>query len=102
MSNEEMRDNAPNVPQNRQIVIEPPDRCIGCGWRKYQDHPNADVFTWIELRIPNSVVWIYVCPKCGTAMGNKNAYANVQKLKAIKESKIIQPRPVNPFMPGMN
>ncbi|NIP51713.1 MAG: hypothetical protein GWN96_07595 [candidate division Zixibacteria bacterium] len=108
MNGDDPKERPNNVPEDRQITMEPPDSCIGCGWKPRPETDSmSDRMTWLELCIPQSVVWIYVCPRCGAAMGNKNAYANVQKLKSIKESRIVQAKPnmvrgLNPLMPGRN
>lgn len=82
-----------DVPGQNQIHMEDPDRCVGCGWTATTPPGSKEITErWLIIPIPNSVVWIYICPKCGAAMGNKNAVENVEKLEKIKQQKIIQAR----------
>lgn len=77
---------------SNEIIMEDPESCIGCGWvaPEAQDDQELDVADrWLIIAIPNSVIWLYTCPKCGCAMANKNAVENVKRLKEIKDQRII-------------
>lgn len=76
-----------------QIMIEEPDQCIGCGWTPEPAAAGKEPEVgdqWLVVPIPNSVVWLHICPKCGAAMGNKNAVENVKKLQEIKNQRVIR------------
>uniref|UniRef100_A0A6M3JY21 Uncharacterized protein n=1 Tax=viral metagenome TaxID=1070528 RepID=A0A6M3JY21_9ZZZZ len=79
-----------------EIKIEAPDKCIGCGWIPEQAEAGKELAlgsSWLVVPIRDSVVWLHICPKCGRAMGNKNAVENVRKLQEIKKQRVVQPRP---------
>ena len=80
---------------NHEIVMLPPEHCRGCKWKppEWRDKgkPVAVEDAWLILPIQNSVVWLYVCPKCGFVMPNDNAIDNVKELIEARKSKIVTP-----------
>ena len=78
--------------EESKIIMEEPVKCIGCGWDSDNENQSPAIEDrWLIIPIPQSVVWLYICPKCGAAMGNKNAVENIKKLQEIKNQRIIKP-----------
>ena len=76
-----------------QLIIAEPDLCQHCGWepmRRNNENQEINVENkWFIIPIPNSVVWLFVCPACHCVMANKNCVGNVKELIKRKSSKII-------------
>jgi len=81
---------------NEINIIEPP-HCRACQFKPVVKNNDDQVVSvenmWIIVPIPNSVVWFYVCPKCGMVMPNDNAIENVEKLIEMRQSKIVRLTP---------
>ena len=78
-----------------KITFIEPDSCKQCEWKPPLPNNNGQIIavenTWLIVSLPHSVVWFFVCPKCGAVWANKNAVENVKILKKAKDSKIIKP-----------
>ena len=87
-----MNGKKPGVVVNDMVWSEPKD-CKQCKWElpviNNPDQKIAVDNTWLVLPLPNSAIWLYVCPKCGAVWANRNAVENVEKLIKAKESKIL-------------
>lgn len=82
----------------RELVMKEPDGCEACGWEKPQVDPKnngepvlPEEDRWIFITIPNCAIWLYCCPRCGTARANKNAIENMKKVTEAQKSRIVMP-----------
>ena len=77
------------------IKMVEPEFCQGCGWKPTRPNNEKQEIAvenrWLIIAIPNSVVWLYVCPSCHLITTNQNCVENVKELIKIKSSKIISP-----------
>jgi len=78
------------------IVMISPNFCQHCGWKPtIPTNENQAISIenqWLTMPIPNSVVWLYICPKCNCVMANKNCIQNIKQLNEKKEQRIIEPK----------
>ena len=90
-----------------KLATLPPDKCNACDWepviRNNDGQEIAIENQWLIVAVPQSVVWLFICPKCKAVWGNKNAVENVKLLVEKKKQKIIEPgrKPLN-FVRGSN
>jgi hypothetical protein len=81
---------------SEKITFEDPEECFNCGFRPVHRNNDGQAISpenqWLVIRIPGSVVWMYVCPACNAVMGNRNSVENVKKALAARESRIVKPR----------
>ena len=80
---------------SHEIMMLPPEHCRGCKWTPVKPNNDKQAISvenaWLIVMIPNSVIWFYVCPKCGFVMPNDNAVENVEKLIEARKQKIVTP-----------
>lgn len=76
------------------ITIEPPPECRACKWKPVkQNNEKQEIAvenSWIYVNIPNSVVQLFFCPKCGFVMPQDNLIECVQDLNKAKSRKILE------------
>jgi hypothetical protein len=75
------------------ITMVDPPCCRACNWKPVEPNNDKQEINiknlWLIIPIPDSVVWLYVCPSCGFIMPNDNALENVKKLQKIRNRHII-------------
>ena len=76
--------------------MESPDFCQHCSWKPViPNNENQEIAIenqWLVIPIPNSAIWLYVCPACHCVMANKNCIENIKKIKEFKKNQIVQPK----------
>ncbi|MAH48693.1 hypothetical protein CMI37_22900 [Candidatus Pacearchaeota archaeon] len=78
-----------------EIVMVAPPHCRACQWKPVEpqkDNPGQEIAienVWLIMPMPNSVIWIYICPACGFLHVNDNALENAIQLNEIKKNKIV-------------
>ena len=93
------------IKQQTELLAAAPDFCNHCEWKPaIPNNKNQEIAVknlWLIIPIPNSAVWLYVCPKCFNVMANKNAVENVEKI--IQDQKRqVQPVRSPLIIPGRN
>lgn len=86
--------------KENEIFMQQPDSCKVCGWKPVvannEDQEIAISNCWLVMPIPNSPIWLFVCPECNVVMANKNCIKNAEKLQKLKETRspILKPSDV--------
>ena len=85
-----------------EYLVTPPDECINCQWKPViietgDNNQKLGIEDgWVMIPIPNTVAVLFVCPKCGAVMANKNIKANVKQLLKEREQRILRPQSQSP------
>ena len=80
-----------------EIFIAEPDSCKGCGWEPTKpNNKNQKISisnSWLVMPIPNSAIWLFICPKCNMVTANKNCVENAEKLTNLRKTRspILKP-----------
>lgn len=82
---------APEVVEDGKIVASAPIGCNVCGSTREELVAQFEGIGFLVLQLGIPGVMLFACPKCNMVQTNPEAYLNVKRLDAVRQSKIVRP-----------
>ena len=71
-----------------EIKMRNPKFCNHCKWTPaIKNNPEQVIARdkqWVVFPIPNSAIWLFICPKCFNVMANINVIENIEKIEEFQ------------------